>query len=69
MLLTPSMYQGERDHTQVQAFLQSRHAVNGQPDYWNSGMWKLGMYLTLFEGDRTDHQFWRDKTGIVHAYT
>jgi ribosomal protein S18 acetylase RimI-like enzyme len=67
--LEPLAFRGEADHDQVQAFIRERHPVTGLPDYWNSGMWKLGIYLNLFESHPTDHTFWWDKSGTIQAYT
>lgn len=72
MNLTPRPFRGIDDHENVMHFLGGRHSRSAwipPVPYWTTGKSRIGIYLTMFEGNRNNHQLWQDDNGRVHAYT
>lgn len=53
-------------------FLWGRHPWKSLPPYWNSGLTKQGIYLSLFEGETENHILWfaddSDIEDAIHGY-
>jgi len=69
MNLTPRPVQLANDLIPITNFLHGRQLWQALPAYWNTGKSRIGVYLTMFEGDETNHQLWENETAHLQAYT
>ncbi|MGB0387663.1 MAG: GNAT family N-acetyltransferase [Ardenticatenaceae bacterium] len=56
------------DFVPVTNFLYGRQLWQPLRPYWNTGQARLALYLTMFEGRKSNHQLWKDDTGQIQAY-